>query len=161
MTPGNNASWTTLLRNNDGDWVHTAGPALSTLSPGQGMFINRPSGTTAPVFSGPVGNTGVRTNTVVEGFNLIGLSEGKSLPASTAFESANPYADPGANESLSDQVVIQNANGSWRRLIRRPDGTWYDTNNPNSPANTSLTLEPGKAYYYIRRSNNGQGTLTF
>lgn len=44
MTPGNNASWTTLLRNNDGDWVHQAGPAVTTLDPGQGILISRPSG---------------------------------------------------------------------------------------------------------------------
>ena len=161
MTPGENAAWTTLLRNNDGDWVHVAGPALSTLQPGQGLFINRLGGSSAPVFSGPVGNTGAEQITLEVGYNLIGLSEGKTLAASSAFESANPYGDASANESLCDQVVIQNSNGTWRRLIRRANGTWYDTANPNSSANTSLTLEPGKAYYYIRRSNNGQGTLTF
>lgn len=100
-------------------------------------------------------------NTIEVGFNLIGISEGKTLAASTAFESVTPYGDPGTNESLSDQVVILNSNGSWRRLIRRSNGTWYDTANPNSAGNTTLTLEPGKAYYYIRRSNNGQANLSF
>lgn len=162
LTPGVNATWTTKILQEGGSWAHVSGPALTVLNPGQGIMVNRAVGSSdSPVFTGPVGNLGTSQNSIQVGFNLIGLSEGRNLAAATAFESVVPYGDPGGNQNLSDQVVIQNANGSWRRLIRRSNGLWYDTAYPNASGNTSLILEPGKAYYYIRRSAGGAGILTF
>jgi len=150
MNPGDNPSWTILRRNGDALWVidGTSTEYTTPLPAGQGFMVSRPSGTESPTFSGPVGNDGSKSLNLAQGYNIIGISEGKGLAASSAFESAAPVGS--YDENQADQVVIQNANGSWRRLIRRPNNTWYDTANPNSPANTSLILTPGQSYYYIR-----------
>ena len=119
---------------------------MTTLNPGQGFFVSNPSGTASPRMAGPVGNIGTNANALAVGYNIIGISEGKNLAASSAFESASPVSS--YDEEQADQVVMMNANGSWRRLIRI-NGSWYDTATKSS---TSLTLTPGQAYYYIRRS---------
>lgn len=154
MHAGDDPTWTTLRLNDSGVWVLDSGTADYTLDPGQAFFVQNPGGTVTPAISGPVGNTGGHTLTLEMGFNLVGVSEGKNLAASTAFESAAPVGN--FDEELADQVVVLNANGSWRRLIRRPNGTWYDTANPNSSGNTTLTLTPGQAYYYIRRNSSAE-----
>ena len=158
MSPGDAGDnfWTTL-RWNGSAWVHVSGPNDFTLDPGQGLFIST-SASATPRFSGAVGNRQTNQNNLVVGFNIIGLSEGKNLSARTAFESANPVADPNFDENQSDQIVILNSNGSWRRLIRQNTipPRWYDT---ETKGETTLTLEPGKAYYYIRR--NSPTTVSF
>lgn len=60
------------------------------------------------------------------------------------------------DEEAADQVVLMNGDGSWRRLIRRADGTWYDTSRPNNRDETNLILLPGQAYYYIRRGSGAE-----
>jgi autotransporter-associated beta strand protein len=158
MSPGDAGDnfWTTL-RWNGAAWVHVSGPNDFTLDPGQGLFIST-SASATPRFSGAVGNRQTNQNNLVVGFNIIGLSEGKNLSARTAFESANPVADPNFDENMSDQIVILNPNGSWRRLIRQntTPPRWYDT---ETKGETTLILEPGKAYYYIRR--NSPTTVSF
>jgi len=157
MSPGDaGVSYWTTLRWNGNAWVHVSGPYDFLLDPGQGFFVS----TTAPAtprHTGPVGNTGSQTNHLIVGYNIIGISEGKLLPASTAFNSFTPVAS--YDSTLSDQVVILNANGSWRRLLRHPTSPshiWYDTQNMGP---TTLQLEPGRAYYYIRRGT--EADLTF
>jgi autotransporter-associated beta strand protein len=154
MSAGANPNWTTLRLNGSSQWVidGTSTEYTTPLPAGQGIMVNRPSGTTSPTFIGPVGNNGNHSIGISSGYNIIGISEGKGLAASTAFENAGPVGS--FDESQADQVVIQNANGSWRRLIRRTNGTWYDTGNPNSSANTSFILMPGQSYYYIRVGSN-------
>lgn len=151
MHSGANPTWTILKLNGSKQWVLDSGTPQYTLDPGQAFFITNPGGTQTPAISGPVGNTGEQRLSLAVGFNLIGVSEGKNLAASGAFESAAPVGN--YDDELADQVVVLNPNGSWRRLIRRPNGTWYDTANPNSNGNTTLTLSPGQAYYYIRRNS--------
>jgi hypothetical protein len=154
MSAGAVPSWTTLRLNGSGLWVidGTSTEYTIPLAAGQAFMVSRPSGSTSPTFTGPVGNDGTGEITLAQGYNIIGISEGKTLAAGSAFETASPVGS--FDESLADQVVIMNSNGSWRRLIRRPNGTWYDTANPNSSANTSMTLTPGQGYYYIRRGAN-------
>jgi len=143
-------TWTTLRRNGSSQWVTEPGGAVYTtpLNAGQGFFVEGASGTT-PVFSGPVGNTSTKSIPLNVGFNIIGLSEGKALAASSAFNSASPIGN--YTEALADQVILQNANGSWRRLIRQPTGIWYDM---TSRGATTVVLNPGQAYYYIRRTSS-------
>ena len=71
------------------------------------------------------------------------------ISVNAAFASITPVAS--YNETQADQVILQNANGSWRRLVRLPTGVWFDM---SSGVSSSITLTPGQAYYYIRRSSN-------
>ena len=135
--------------NGSGQWINTAGSNDPTLDAGQGFFVSNPGSSSTPRFAGTVGNDGTSANTLKIGYNLIGLSEGKNLAASSAFESATPIGN--YDEESADQIVLQNADGSWRRLIRQPGGTWYDT---VTRTTTTLTLTPGQAYYYIRRTSD-------
>ena len=159
MTPGVSPTWTELTLNGSGEWIKTSGSGEYTLEPGQAFFLQTAGAETSLSIAGEVGNDLTKQNTLSVGYNLIGISEGKNLPASTAFESASPVGHANNDETLADQVVVQRPDGSWRRLIRRSNGTWYDTENPNATSNTSLQLTPGQAYYYIRR--NSTTTLTF
>ena len=119
------------------------------LAAGQAFYLQGASGA-YPVFVGPVGNQGTQSVDLAVGFNLLGVSEGKGMAASTAFESATPIGNN--NENLADMIVIQHANGTWRRLVRQttPSNRWYDMTTRGA---TSVVLMPGEAYYYIRRTS--------
>jgi len=159
LIPGASPAWTTFELTG-GSWTKT-GPGSSILAPGQGIIVQNVDGTSQIRFSGEVNDSpNDKTNSLAVGFNIIGISEGTTLNASTAFESAVPHAHTGGDPNLSDQVWIQNSDGSWRRLSRRANGTWQDTSNP-SATNTTLQLTPGQAYYYIRQSNGGPANLTY
>jgi hypothetical protein len=134
-------------------------PCVYELPAGVGFWVARKSGTGVRItFTGQVGNEGTRTATLQPGFNLISLSEGKALPLKATFATANPV---GADvEDAADQIVIQKANGSWRKLMYIQgwgapyDGNWFDlTTFQIVPENE--VLEPGAAYYYFR---NGAAT---
>ena len=148
-------NWTALEKVG-GVWRTVVGtqPYNTPLAAGQAFFIQGASGA-IPVFSGPVGNVGTQSVSLGVGFNLLGVSEGKGLPASTAFSNASMTPDPIGhnNENLADMIVIQHANGTWRRLVRQttPSDRWYDMTTRGA---TSVTLMPGEAYYYIRRTNS-------
>ena len=124
------------------------------MNQGQGFLVIRDSGSASPTFEGPVGNDGLSSITLSEGFNIIGVSEGKALPAVTAFESASPVGN--YDEQQADQLILLRSDGSFRRLWRLGNGTWYDTETRGA---TSLILQPGQAYYYIRRDS--ETTLSF
>ncbi len=157
MHPGPEPSWTIMILNGSGNWVHDSGPAVTGLDPGQAFFIDNQGSLATPTVTGPVGNDGTQSIDLETGFNLLGVSEGRFVSAADAFETANPFGS--YDFEAADEVNILNTDGSWRRLLRRPDGTWYDTGNPNSTGNTTMNLKPGQAYYYIRRG--GATTLDF
>jgi hypothetical protein len=161
LNPGNDGTWTSLYRNASGKWIDesTGLPYPHPLSPGQGFFISNPGAEAAvPTFSGPVGNDGTSLNTLKTDFNIIGLSEGKAFTAGTAFSASTMTLPPvgSYNDEAADQVVLLDSNGTWRRLIRRPTGIWYDTVTRGS---STLPLMPGQAYYYIRRG--ADSTVSF
>jgi uncharacterized repeat protein (TIGR01451 family) len=147
MTPGNEASWTSLVLNGSKEWRTVVGNLLyvTPLNQGQGFFVEGAAGA-VPRFIGAVGNTGTGQNSIKVGYNLISLSEGRSLPVTTAFDSVLPIGN--GDENQADIVNLQNANGSWRRLVRLPSGIWFDM---STAAPASLNLAPGQTYYYIRR----------
>ncbi|MBW7908932.1 MAG: hypothetical protein H3C50_08470 [Kiritimatiellae bacterium] len=155
--------WTVLHVDGAGVWRNAMNQPYTTPLPrGQGMYILRNSGATAfPIFAGPVGNAQTATNTVVEGWNILGYSEGKILPLSGMFEataqvSGTPVGD--YDEDAADQIMMANPNGSWRRLIRLPNNTWYDLGTGGA---TSLQIRPGQAYYYYRQSGAGTMRIRF
>ena len=138
-------------------WRESGGAlATDTLQPGQGFFILRNSGSTAqPVFTAPVGNLGNRTNTIVEGFNLLGLAEGwYNITFTRAFSSlASGSLNANWDEETADQLIQLNDNGSYSRFWRAPDG-WRNAAT-DALATTNLFI-PGRAYYYKRVIGSGQ-----
>ena len=160
MTPGAEPSWgTTLRRNASKEWRTDTGGALysTPLPDGAAFFVEGASGS-APVFVGPVGNAGTNDVSLSVGYNLVGLSEGKGLSASTAFSAGSMTPDPSGsgNEALADQIILQNSNGSWRRLVRVSTGKWIDM---TTGQEASVTLMPGQGYYYLRRDSSS--TVSF
>ena len=156
----NGGSWT-ILHVDNGAWKDELNAVYTTELPaGQGVYIKRNTGTSAqPVFAGPVGNTASRTNTIAAGWNILGYSEGRNLAVSTMFENAVSGSPTGDNdETLADQIMIQNPNGSWRRLIRLPTGSWYDYGTGGA---TTLSIKPGQGYYYYRQSEAGDLEVRF
>jgi len=122
------------------------------LPDGAAFFVQGAPGST-PVFVGPVGNVGTNDMTLSVGYNLVGVSEGKALSASTAFSDASMDNNPvgSGNEAEADQIILQNSNGSWRRLVRVSTGEWIDMSTGQA---ASVTLMPGQAYYYLRRDSS-------
>jgi hypothetical protein len=157
-------SWRTLYLDDQKVWRESGGAASAyELPAGAGFFVERKSGSATPVtFTGPVGNDGTRTNRLVTGWNMIGLSEGKTLPIKDTFQNANPVGS--ATEEQADLVVLQNPDGSWRRLIYIQgwgapyDGNWFDLQTFDIVTNK---LEPGAAYYYYRQPSGGATEVKF
>jgi hypothetical protein len=151
-----NGTWRTLYLDAGGAWRESNGQESTyELPAGLGLWVARKTGTPArTTFTGPVGNDGTQAVTLQPGFNLIGLSEGKNLPLAQTLATANPQG--GAIEEIADQLVIQKPNGSWRRLMYVQgwgapyDGNWFDLST-YQVVTTNEVLEPGAAYYYLRR----------
>jgi len=151
-----NASWVILYLNAAGKWCEANGTASSrALPPGQGFWVARHAGTSARLtFAGPVGNDGSQSVALQPGFNLIGLSEGRDLPLTATLATANPQG--GTWEEVADQIVIQNPDGSWRRLMYVTnwgpayDGHWFDFSTWQIVP-TNEVIPPGAAFYYLRR----------
>jgi hypothetical protein len=162
LQPG--GAWRTLYLDSQKVWRESGG-AVSTyeLPAGAGFFVERKSGSAAKItFTGPVGNDGTKTNRLQTGWNMIGLSEGKSLSVKETFAGANPVGS--ATEEQADLVVLQNPDGSWRRLIYIQgwgapyDGNWFDLQTFQV---VTQKLEPGAAYYYYRQSSGGATEVKF
>lgn len=152
-----NGSWDYVYLDDAGVWRDSLGGASAlVLDPGQGVLFRR-TGPTAvqPYFSGPVGNTGTSTNTVVEGWNVIGLSEGRGLYIQDAFDAtAEGVAYGDYDETVSDMYVFLDSSGYWHRIQRLPDGSWFDLTRYQT---ATFYLLPGQAGYYFR--SVGQGSL--
>ncbi len=153
-----NGTWRTLYLDSAGIWREASGEASTYELPmGAGLWVARRAGTPARVtFTGPVGNDGTRTNRIGSGWNLLGLSEGKDLPLKQTLAQVGPVS--GGAEETSDLLVLQNSNGTWRRLMYVEgwgapyDGNWFDLQSFQI-VSTNEVLQPGAAYYYLRRGD--------
>ncbi len=153
-------SWRTLYLDASKTWREADGAASAyELPAGSGLWVLRKSGGGARItFTGPVGNAGTNAVTLRPGYNLIGLSEGKDLPLASSLATAHPIA--GSTEETADQLVVQRSDGAWRFLMfvtnwGTPfDGKWFDFSTYTTVPDNAV-LEPGAAYYYLRR---GQAT---
>lgn len=150
-------SFRTFWLNDQGQWIDDATFQVAdyTLTDGAGFFVERADGSSfTPVFDGQVGNTGDKSVSVSEGWNIVGVSEGLSVPVKEAFESSTPTG--GTAEETSDQLFFLNADGSWTHLMYVTgwgapyDGNWVDL---NTFAITTNKLEPGVAVYYLRKGD--------
>ncbi|HMP76105.1 MAG TPA: autotransporter-associated beta strand repeat-containing protein [Kiritimatiellia bacterium] len=142
---------------NPGVWRNSGGtPSTYTLTPGQGFFILRNAGTTVqPTFVAPVGNFRTKTNLLVEGFNLMGLSEGwYNITFPSAFSNlASGTLNASWDEDAADLLIQLNANGSYSRFWRAPDG-WR--NAQTDALATTNAFQPGRAYYFRRLPGTGE-----
>jgi autotransporter-associated beta strand protein len=146
-------SWRNLYLDDNDVWRESNGDVSSLeLDPGQGFYVLRNAGSSAtPRFVGAVGNTGAETLSMVEGWNIFSPSQGKNLSLSAVFSSLNGGSlNASWDETESDLVVIRNANGTWRRIMRAGDNTWFDL---STFATANLTLLPGDAVFFYRASD--------
>jgi autotransporter-associated beta strand protein len=127
-----------------------------TFAEGQGFFVQSASGAT-PRFAGPVGNDGSASRTIngaANGrWNILGLSQGKTLSFSSAFATGSFTGTPTGDwdETVSDLVVIDQGNGNWKRIMRTGSSTWLDLDTFSTP---SVSLTPGSAVYYFHYGNS-------
>lgn len=155
-------SWVSFYLDEAGMWRDGIGssPSTNRLAPGQGALLIRYGAPTTAYFAGPVGNTGAKTNSIAPGWNIVGLSEGRAVNLATAFDHTASGAPQGSfDETTADLFIILNkANGKWRRFQRLPDGTWLDL---STFATASFRLMPGEAGYYFRTSGGGNLNVKF
>lgn len=157
-------SWRALYLDQAGSWREADGtPSTYEVPAGAGFFVARQTpGSVKFTFAGPVGNRGDKSIALQPGWNLLGLSEGVELPLNHVL--GDTVALGGSSEEESDLLVIQNPDGSWRRLMRvegwgEPyDGQWFDLSTFRIYTNA---LSPGAAYYYYRNPAAGPGSVNF
>ena len=152
-------TWLTLVKQAGGTWrTHPANTEYTTLlNAGQAFYLEGASGAT-PVLAGSVRNDGTQAYALSSGFNPIGPSEGRVLPLASTFSAATMSSPPvgNDNEDLADIIAVQHADGTWRRIFRLDDGTWYDV---RTRGTTAVSLQPGEAAFYLRRG--GSSTVSF
>ena len=160
-----NGQWRILYLDQNRVWREANGQASTYRLPaGQGLFVaNFGAGAPSVVsFTGPVGNVGTNRVALQAGWNLLGLSEGRFLPVTETLAGASPVG--GAMEEAADLLVVQNPDGSWRRMMHirgwgAPyDGKWFDLSTFSIVTNQ---LQPGQAYYYYRQPGGGASQLSF
>ena len=156
------ATYSNLYLDASGVWRTSGGEAAThRLLPGQGLVILRNGGATVrPRFSGPVGNTLSKTNTIAVGnANLVTFSEGKHLTPAAAFSSLVSGLPEGSyDENEADQLIFVEPDGSFRPVMRLPDGTWLDLTTFQS---AGYLFTPGRAAFYIRQPAGGAMGVRF
>lgn len=157
-------SWRALYLDSNKAWRESNGTVSTYEVPaGAGFFVARQTaGNVKFTFTGPVGNQGDKSIAIQPGWNLLGLSEGVELPLNQVL--GDSVAVGGTSEEDADVLVIQNVNGSWRRLMRVEgwgapyDGNWFDLSTFQIYTNR---LQPGDAYYYYRQPVSGSTEVNF
>lgn len=156
LQPG--GTWRILWLDEAKQWREAVDNSYSAyvLPAGLGFMVERPSHAPANlVLSGKVGNDGSKLVTLSSGWNLISLSEGKSLPLRETFAAGGPVG--GTSLETADQIHILNSNGSWTTLMYVQgwgapfDGNWV---NMNTFQVYTESLKPGDAYYYYRQGGS-------
>ena len=155
-------SWQSLYLDSSGHWRRSTGElATNSLAPGQGVMLLRNGSAAVQVaFSGAVGNTGTATNQIFAGWNLLGLSLGRSMPIATAFADTVEGVPTGDyDEQQADLLVFRiPSSGQWKRLQRLPDGSWLDL---QSFQTSTFRITPGVGGYYFRQPGSGQLSVRF
>lgn len=162
-----NGAWRLFYVDNSGTIREATGvPSTYALPAGLGMIITRNASSTSTVtFVGEVGNTGSRQVVVRPGWNLLALSEGRTLTLSNAFAQAgNGGPRAGTYEEEADQIVLwtETGQGYWLMLVDGwgppYDGHWVDMGTLQIP---NVTLRPGQVIYYYRQPVAGEMPVNF
>ena len=154
-------SWRLVYLDANGVWRDEDGsPSTAALAEGQGMIVRRSVSADARLTQvGEVGNDGTREVTVVEGWNLLALSEGRTLDLDAVFAATSPGGPIGAVfEDDADQVILWDDAGQGHWLMYSLGGEWVDT---ATLLPATMTLGPGRAIYYYRQPGYGIMKVTF
>lgn len=150
-----------LVRDAAPRWLTNIGlPATNTLEPGHGFIVNHLGTTTVSIaWTGNPPPPGAATCDIHEGENIIGLA----ITAPVGVEV--PFALPVAGETVSsfdeekaDQLQFLDADGSWHRLVRVPEGKWIDM---KTGAVATNSFVPGQACFYVRQPGAGSLSVRF
>lgn len=147
-----NGSWTTITLSG-GNWS-----ANYTFAEGQGFYMNNAGGSVAQRYDGPVGNEGVGTRAISSGWNIIGPSQGKTRTFAQVTGALQGTPAGNWDESLADQIVIDEGGGNFRRIMRTGGGTWLDLKTFATP---NVTIQPGQGVYYMKNSGSSVTAINF
>lgn len=153
--------WRLVYLDAGGVWREEDGsPSTAALAEGQGMIVRRSvSEDVRMTLVGEVGNDGTRQVSVGEGWNLLALSEGRSIDLAAAFAITHPGGPIGAAlEEDADQVILWDEAGQGYWLMYSLGGAWVDTATLQPVV---LTLRPGQVIYYYRQPGYGTMKVTF
>jgi hypothetical protein len=112
-----------------------------------------------------VGDEGTRQVTVRPGWNLLTLSEGRERTLADAFAhttGGNPAG--GATPEEADRLIVWDDAGVPHHLMLAQglgapyDGNWIDLDTMQV---STLTLKPGRAFYYYRLEEAGTIDIGF
>ena len=160
-------AWRVVYLDGVGVWREENGQRSSfELPPGQGLVLARNAPAASWLtFSGEVGNDLSRQLTIVPGWNLIALSEGRELDIQQAFAHAGDGGPiGGTSEADADLLVLQDQAGVIHKLMFAQglgapyDGKWVDLSNGQV---STLILKPGESYYYYRQPTAGSMVVTY
>ena len=166
--PDATGAWRILYLDAAGAWREVDGTLSDfVLQTGQGVILQpNQAGGARLTFTGEVGNDASQALTIVPGWNLITLSEGRAIPLAAAF--ASPVIGlpmGGTSVTNADRVVIwDQAAGVEHDLIYAQglgpafNGKWVD---PVTMTVPPAVLQPGRAFYYYRRPSAGILVVTF
>ncbi len=88
-------------------------------------------------------------------WNILGLSQGKTLNFSSAFSNFTGTPTANWNQNVADVIAIDQGGGVFKRYFRSGDGVWRDASNLSTSIVNPIT--PGKAVYYF---HYGTGSLS-
>lgn len=153
--------WREFYLHGSGSWYENGSPVSYTLTEGQGFYLYRNESTPATLrFSGQVGNQSESpvTISINTGWNIVGPSQGKNI-SFNSIVSGIPGASAGWDETSADMIILDEAPAGWRRIMRYSGGGWYDLK--AGTFSPSITIQPGKAMYYYRKTSAGTTTMSF
>ncbi|HMP76083.1 MAG TPA: hypothetical protein PKE12_07300 [Kiritimatiellia bacterium] len=152
-------SWLTLVKQSGGTWrtVPANTEYTTPLNAGQAFYLEGASGS-SPAFTGAVRSDGTQSYSLGTGINPVGIAEGRPISLAATFSTSTMSSPPvgNDNEDLADILVVQHADGTWRRIVRLENGTWWDM---RSRGATTVNLQPGEALFYVRRG--GSSSVSF
>jgi len=147
-------SWTTIYLDGNNAWSQNY-----TFNEGQGFYIYRSGAAVQQRYDGPVGNNGVGNRAISTGWNIIGPSQGKSRTFSQITSALTGAPLSGWAEEGADLIIIDEGNGNFRRIMKYNGAqTWLDLKTFGTP---NVTIHPGKAIYYLKRSGSGVSAINF
>jgi hypothetical protein len=136
------------LSSADSKWKNGAGATADlTVEPGDGFWVQRVAGSTGTLtFSGqPVASASPIT--LASGWSVFGWPYAATTGSSSLWGFGTD-GQAGNQWDLADNIVGF-YNGTYFQIYLRADGKWY---NRATSTETSVKLEPGRAYYYYNRS---------